>query len=334
MAQPSPLDVNLVLEQMSRLLQRLVGEDVALDLRLGADAQPVVADQGQIEQIVINLAVNARDACRPGDRVTISTETVTLSPEVCRGRVNARPGTFVCLTVADTGRGMDAHVREHLFEPFFSTKPDGSGLGLAVVYGLVQQHEGWIEVESAPDQGSTFRLYLPSDDGAASATPRGLGGQIAHPGRNERLLLVEDEEGVRRMAARLLRRNGYVVVEAASAEEALDLHTHDKEGFDLVFSDVVLTGQSGVELAGELLAPRPAAGDAHQRLRRSEVSVAGHSRPRLRLSSKPYRWPSYCACYVRCGSATPPADPPEPRPKPEPGPEPGSRPSRYTQYRP
>ena len=252
MAQPMPIDINMVIEQMDNLLHRLVGEDVALDINLDENGRTVFADQGQIEQILLNLIVNARDACQPGDRVAITTRTETLTPADCRGRPEARAGTFVCLTVRDTGSGMDADVRGHLFEPFFSTKPEGSGLGLAVVYGLVKQHNGWIEVDSAPEGGSTFRLYLPTDDRAATVRPRQMGTPDAHPGRDERLLLVEDEEGVRRMAARMLRRSGYRIVEAGSAEEALSLYDADTEGFDLVFSDVVLTGRSGVQLVADL----------------------------------------------------------------------------------
>jgi CheY-like chemotaxis protein/two-component sensor histidine kinase len=255
MSRPRVMNLNHTLDNMGKVLRRLIGEDIELLMALDDDIGRVKMDPGQIEQIVINLALNARHAMPDGGRITIATHMAMFADDEPKS-VEARAGRFVCLAIADTGMGIDEGMREHLFEPFYTTKEDGTGLGLAVVYGIVKQNEGWIDVTSRPGRGTAFRIYLPdvseAEEPPAPATPlHGLRGD------GERILLVEDEDGVRELASRMLRRNGYTVLEAASAAEALAVYEAEEGRFALVFSDVVLTDTSGVQLVGRLLQRDP-----------------------------------------------------------------------------
>ncbi|MBA7555409.1 Sensor kinase CckA [subsurface metagenome] len=196
-----------------------------------------------------------------GGELTIKTENVTLDEDLCRDIPEARPGKFVCLSVADTGVGMDKETIPHIFEPFFSTKDagKGTGLGLSVVYGIIQQHGGWINVHSNPGQGSMFKFYLPAfsaiqEDEAEVKETISL---QELQGSGERILVVEDEEKVREFVTMALRESGYLVLEAASAEEALELFEREKGKFHMVFSDVVLPGKTGIQLVDQLLARKP-----------------------------------------------------------------------------
>ncbi|MGQ9627817.1 MAG: ATP-binding protein, partial [Anaerolineae bacterium] len=257
MLQPRVLDLNLVVAEVEKMLRRLIGEDIELVSILEPSLKRVKADLGQIEQVIMNLAVNARDAMPEGGTLAIKTENVTVDEEYCKFVPEARPGEFVRLSIEDTGVGMDKEIRQHLFEPFFTTKEGGTGLGLAVVYGIVKQHEGWINVYTEPGQGSTFKVYLPAFSLEPEGEPEKRVSLEEFRGRGEKILVVEDDEGVREFATRVLRENGYVVFEAATAEEALDVFEGEKEDFHLVFSDVVLPDKPGLQLIDELLTRKP-----------------------------------------------------------------------------
>jgi PAS domain S-box-containing protein len=255
--QPKVMDLNSVVIEIDKMLRRVIGEDITLVTILAPELRRIRADRGQIEQVIMNLAVNSHDAMPEGGKLTIKTETVTLDEDYCKIVPEARPGKFVCLSVEDTGVGIDEETVEHIFEPFFSTKKSGTGLGLSVVYGIVKQHEGWINVYSDLGQGTTFKIYLP----AISISPEEEHKEkISLPelrGSGQRILLVEDEAGVREFTSRVLRENGYIVFEAVTAEEALDIFEKEKGEFHLIFSDVVLPDKTGLQLVDQLLAGKP-----------------------------------------------------------------------------
>ena len=262
--EPRVLDINQNVADMGNMLRRLLGEDIRFVTQFAPDLKRVFADPGQIEQIVMNLAVNARDAMPGGGRLTISTANVTLEHVDTTVIPDARPGQYVCLSVSDTGEGIDDAILPHIFEPFFTTKEQGkgTGLGLAVIYGAVKQSGGWVNVYSEKDQGTTFRVYLP-----AYAPPSGepeveagatTAAAVPKPrGRGERILLVEDEAGVRNLAVHALTSNGYEVFACENAQDALALCKRERGRFDLLFSDVVLPGQTGIELADEIRRQNP-----------------------------------------------------------------------------
>jgi PAS domain S-box-containing protein len=248
--QLTTVDLGEVVENIHSMLGRLLGEDIDLVIRVADGVPPINGDPAQIEQIIVNLAVNARDAMPDGGTLTIGAERVVLDEASCHGRPQAKPGTFACLSVSDTGVGMSDDVLSHIFEPFFTTKgpQSGTGLGLSVIYGNVQQHDGWIEVETAPGRGTEFRVFLPETDRPVMTDESAPQAVAAVEGLGERILLIEDETLIRDLAARVLRSKGYDVVDVCTAEEALERLDRD-ERFDLVFSDVVLPGMGGIQLA-------------------------------------------------------------------------------------
>ncbi|HHL40320.1 MAG TPA: hybrid sensor histidine kinase/response regulator [Deltaproteobacteria bacterium] len=255
----APVDLNGIVDDMLKMLGRLIGEDIAVETDLEPELWAVSADSGNMEQVIMNLAVNARDAMPEGGSIRIRTCNVKLDAASSRAIPYSRPGAFVCLRVEDTGRGMERSLLPRIFEPYFTTKEvgRGAGLGLSVVYGIVKRHNGWINVESEPGRGSLFSIYLPAsfeqveDTTAQEVSLRDL------KGGGERVLLVEDEGDVRRFAGRALRENGYVVFDAATAGEAAELFEREDGEFHLVFSDVVLTDRNGIQLVGQLRAVRP-----------------------------------------------------------------------------
>ncbi len=251
--QPEVLDLNVLVSGIERMLKRLIGEDIDLRFRPHEALWRIKADPGQLEQVVMNLVVNARDAMPDGGDVTIETGNVELDDAFAARNVGARAGAFVMLSVTDTGGGMDAGTRDRLFEPFFTTKVagKGTGLGLATVYGIVKQSGGSIWVHSESGHGATFKVYLPRVHEELGGRPR-LGLPAPAHGGTETILFVEDDEAVRGLAGRILTAAGYSVLLAATGGEALILEERHRAAIDLVATDVVMPGMSGRELAARL----------------------------------------------------------------------------------
>ena len=255
--QPVELDLNLAVAEAVPLLRRLIGENIELITRLDSNLGATIADPGQIAQVILNLAVNARDAMSDGGKVTITSTNVDLSDVDARGHSDASPGSFVSLTVTDTGHGMDESTRLRVFEPFFTTKErgKGTGLGLSTVYGIIRQSNGWVDVWSQPGVGTAIRVYLPRVPKgpqlvhATSTAKSGLG--------TETILLVEDQDAVRSYARAVLADSGYHVIEADCAEAAVDISVRRQTAIHLLVTDVVLPGMNGRALATHLLAARP-----------------------------------------------------------------------------
>jgi two-component system cell cycle sensor histidine kinase/response regulator CckA len=251
--QPRVLDLNAVVSEVEKMLRRLIGEDIELRTILGRELGSVKADPGQIEQVLMNLAVNARDAMPQGGKLTIETENIFLDEDYAGKHVAIKSGAHVMLAVTDTGTGMDEKTRERLFEPFFTTKRlgKGTGLGLSMVYGIVKQSGGNIWVYSEVGRGTTFKVYLPRVDEGAPEYKRGLEVQEAARG-TETILLAEDEEMVRRLAREVLEAFGYKVLEAANGGSALLICERNEGVIDLLVTDVVMPEMSGRELADRL----------------------------------------------------------------------------------
>jgi signal transduction histidine kinase/ActR/RegA family two-component response regulator len=252
------LDLGVVTTDMKEMLARLIGEDIALVTNLAATLGHVKADRGQIEQVVMNLAINARDAMPQGGQLVVETANADLDDEYVRRNVGSRPGPHVMLAVSDSGVGIPRELQRHIFEPFFTTKEQGkgTGLGLATVYGIVKQSGGYIEVDSEPGRGTTFRIYLPRVDSASPAAERSP--RAAAPtGGTETILLVEDEDGVRELARDILRSSGYTVLEGRNGAEGLLLGERHQGALDLLLTDVVMPRMSGRELAERMVSLRP-----------------------------------------------------------------------------
>jgi PAS domain S-box-containing protein len=253
-----PLDLNDVVADMEKMLRRLIGEDIALETALQPDLGTVKADPGQIEQVIVNLVVNARDAMPQGGKITLETANVVLDGTYADQHIAVTPGRYVMLAVTDTGIGMDRETQARIFEPFFTTKgPErGTGLGLATVYGIVKQSGGNIWVYSEPAHGTTFKIYLPVVDEDAIATPTS-GNAPRTVNGTETVLLAEDEEVVRRLTERILLQAGYRVLVATTGAEALALSESHDGPIHLLISDVVMPQMSGGELGRRLAAARP-----------------------------------------------------------------------------
>jgi len=256
--QPRVLDLNAVLTELEPMLRRLLGETIDLVLRLAAPRGTVKADQGQLEQVVLNLVVNARDAMPRGGQLTVETANVRVDDRVVESRSASGPGDYVVLVVKDTGHGMDADTRSRVFEPFFTTKDPGkgTGLGLATVYGIVQQSGGFVTVDSEVDRGTVFRVYLGSVEPTGPATSGGENQVSARTGSG-RVLLVEDAPEVREIVRDILVDAGYTVLEAAGPDEALDVCARDPVELDLLLTDVIMAKMSGGELARRIMVARP-----------------------------------------------------------------------------
>ena len=256
--QPRVLDLNGVVSALDRMLQRLIGEDVKLELSLAPAVHPVRADPGQLEQVILNLAVNARDAMPEGGRLTIETADATFEESYAQQHAGAAPGRYVMLAVSDTGVGMDAETRSHLFEPFFTTKEvgKGTGLGLATVYGIVKQSGGHVWVYSEPGRGATFKIYLPQVDEPVETDAPPAARRPSAGGR-ETVLLAEDEAAVREVAAQILSQKGYFVLRAPDGQTALEMARAHPSRIHLLVTDVVMPGMTGPELAAALTAERP-----------------------------------------------------------------------------
>ena len=257
-AMPRVLDLNQVVQHIDKMLHRIIGEDVELQLKLAAGLSPVKADPSHIDQVIMNLAVNARDAMPNGGSLTIETADVQLTEEYAGSPLGIAAGWYVMLAVSDTGTGMDELTKSRIFEPFFTTKEKGkgTGLGLSIVYGIVKQNGGEILVYSEPGRGTAFKIYLPVALEAAEdrRTARGATQAVA---ATETILLVEDEHQVRNLTRAMLGRQGYRILDAGSAVEALTLARDTAVPIDLLLTDIVMPQMNGLELAKEIMAARP-----------------------------------------------------------------------------
>jgi len=255
--QPRVLDLNETVSSVQKMLTRVIGEDIELIASLSPTPMTVRADPGQLEQVLMNLAVNARDAMPQGGKIIMETSQVTIEPEEALDP-DLPPGRYVVLRVTDTGLGMDQVTLSHVFEPFFTTKPmgKGTGLGLATVYGIVKQSGGSIQVESEADRGTGFRIYLPAVDGESGIPIERAGSQAVERG-SETILVTEDEPDLRELTKIFLEGYGYRVLQAASAEEALKISENFGEQIHLLLTDVIMPGMSGRQLAEKILKKRP-----------------------------------------------------------------------------
>ena len=258
--QPLSLNLNEVVNDMSKMLRRLIGENIDLVTKLSPDLKQIKADPGQVEQVLVNLVINARDAMPAGGTLTIETSNTQLDGAYASKHVGVNPGRYTMLAVSDTGIGMDQATQLRIFEPFFTTKEKGkgTGLGLSTVYGIVRQSGGNVWVYSEPQQGTSFKLYLPQIEAEAEASGVAAAGSVIKRG-SETVLLVEDEDMVRNLATELLKENGYNVVEASGGEEAIRLSRSHKEPIHLLITDVVMPKMSGKDVARGLQVVHPEA---------------------------------------------------------------------------
>jgi len=256
--QPRVVDVNTVVTDIERLLRRLIGEDVEVAMSLNKDLPHVRIDPGQLEQVIVNLCVNARDAMPNGGRLAIETAVDELDPEYCRRHPEISPGTYVRLAIGDSGTGMTEETKAHLFEPFFTTKEagKGTGLGLATVHGIIKQSGGHIGVYSELGRGSTFKIYLPPIDQEVAPTRR-IAPNLDRLRGAECILLVEDDPLVRTLSTSILTRSGYKVLAARRGEEALMVLGQVTSRVDLLFTDLVMPGMNGIMLARAVLSSKP-----------------------------------------------------------------------------
>jgi CheY-like chemotaxis protein len=262
MMQGSTVNLNMVITNMVQMLQRLIGEHIDVQTVLAADLRSVKADAGQLEQVIMNLAVNARDAMPEGGRLTVQTSNIILDEGFVKSNVGSRAGPHVLLVVSDNGTGMNPETREQIFDPFFTTKEAGrgTGLGLAVVYGIVKQSKGYITVYSEVGHGTTFRIYLPTEERAAERPAASVSASAARspsPGGTETILLVEDDPAVRGLANAILRDKGYAVLAPQHPAEAEQICAQHPGPIHLLLTDLVMPGMNGRELARRAAALRP-----------------------------------------------------------------------------
>jgi len=257
--QPKRLDMNKIVGNMTDMLGRILGEDVTLQLNYSAAPATVEADAGMMEQVLLNLAVNARDAMPRGGQLFVRISIADVNEDHVRRHPEARAGRFACVSKTDTGTGISPENLSRIFEPFFTTKEigKGTGLGLATVYGIVKQHQGWVEVESTVGKGTTFRIYIPfvGEERTEAEKPTT---QIVVRGGTETILLVEDERPVRELVARVLEKQGYKVLQAGAGAEAVEVWRPHKDEIHLLLTDLIMPGNmNGRELAEALWMDRP-----------------------------------------------------------------------------
>jgi PAS domain S-box-containing protein len=255
---PRAIDLNTLLTDFEKMLRRLIREDIEVKQNLAPELWSVKADPDQVEQVIMNLVVNARDAMPKGGMLTIGTSNVELGEQEVRGFLDLKPGRYVLLTVTDTGTGMTAETKRRLFEPFFTTKPpaEGTGLGLSMVYGIVKQHGGEVSFYSELGLGSTFKIFWPATDQPSESAARPEGSRIPCQG-NETILLVEDDERVRQLVGQMLLLQGYKVLETRQSSDAVGVASKHDGPIDLLLTDVVMPQMSGQELAKQVVALRP-----------------------------------------------------------------------------
>ncbi len=253
-----PMDLNNEIEQVSKMLERTIPKMINIELHLSVDIKIINADPAQIEQIMMNLGVNARDAMPDGGRLIFETENVILDEQYCKTHLGARPGQYVKLSISDTGHGMDKEILRHIFDPFYTTKETGkgTGLGLAMVYGIVKSHSGYIMCYSEPDEGTIFKIYFPIIEKEAERV-ESKKEKVPIEGGNETILLVDDEEAIRELAEDILTRFGYKVLMASDGETALEIYREKKEEINLVILDIIMPGIGGRKCLEELLKMNP-----------------------------------------------------------------------------
>jgi len=255
--QPRKVNLNTLVQEEMSLLSRIIGADIEVRILVAPDLRVTLADPSQMEQVLMNLCLNARDAMVKGGQLLVETQNVELGPEFCREHAFGRAGSYVLLTVSDTGMGMDTATIEHMFEPFFTTKElgKGTGLGLATVYGIVKQHGGFIFASSEPGKGASFRVYLPAADG--SHEPREASRDDKPLRGTETILLAEDHDGLRDTAQEILQGLGYHMLVASDGRKAVELFKANSKQIDLIVMDVVMPSMSGPEAYLEMSALRP-----------------------------------------------------------------------------
>ncbi len=294
------IDLNEIVTDVAKMLRRLIGENIELQMSMSEGLPPITADVGMMDQVLMNLAVNARDAMPKGGRLSISTKLENIDEQSARQNSEARPGQFVCLKIRDTGCGMSPEVLTRIFEPFFTTKEigKGTGLGLATVFGIVKQHNGWIEVESEPGSGAAFKVFLPA--AAQTAAQPGEVTAAQSQGGTETILLVEDEDALRGMALIILQKYGYRVLEATNGPDALQVWEQHHGKIDLLLTDMVMPGgMTGHELAEKLKAFNPALKAVYTSGYSAEMSgLASGLRDKTPFLQKPYH-PQKLATTIR-----------------------------------
>jgi CheY-like chemotaxis protein len=255
---PRVIDLDRLLTDLEKMLRRLIREDIEVKQNLTPELWSVKADPDQVEQVIMNLVLNARDAMPKGGVLTIATSNIELGEQEVRGSLDLKPGRYVSLTITDTGTGMTAETKRRLFEPFFTTKPlgEGTGLGLSMVYGIVKQHGGEVSFYSELGLGSTFKIYWPATDqpGESAASPERP--RTPYHG-NETILLVEDDEKVRKLVRQMLLLQGYKVLETKQSSDAVGMAVEHDGPIDLLLTDVVMPQMSGPEIAEQVVALRP-----------------------------------------------------------------------------
>ncbi|MBV9482527.1 MAG: response regulator [Acidobacteria bacterium] len=291
MLTPKILDLNAVVTENAKMLTRMIGEDIDLVVVPGMELGAVKADPGQVEQVIMNLAVNARDAMPQGGKLQIETSNARLDDAFARSHPGVRPGEYVKLSISDTGEGMDGETQSHIFEPFFTTKgTKGTGLGLSTVYGIVKQSGGYIWVQSDLGKGATFEVYLPrvTESGeSATAAPSILPSKP--PQRSETILLVEDESNLRRLACQFLETQGYNILEAEDGAAAVQICAAQKGEIDLLLTDVIMPGMNGRELAKRIISLRPAIKVLYMSgYTENTISQNGTLDPGVNLLQKPF----------------------------------------------
>ena len=307
---PAQLDMNQLISQLAKMLQRLLGEQIHLECAYGTGLPKVLADPVMLEQVVINLSVNARDAMPSGGRLTIRTESVYIDSDHVRRNPESRQGQFVSLAVEDIGQGMDEATMSHLFEPFFTTKEvgKGTGLGLASVYGILKQHQGWVEVASKPNHGSRFTLFLPGTESDLTEIAE-KPAAIERRGGPETILLVEDERDLRALVSAVLKNLGYRVLTAGSGPDAIPVWEKHKSEIDLLLTDLVMPGGiSGRELAERLSSEKPALKILFTSGYSVDIEVRGFFKEGVNFLPKPYGTPALAKLVRDClDRKTPPS---------------------------
>ena len=286
-----PVDLNAIVAQIEQMIRRLIGENIVVDTRLAPGPCTIVADRSQLEQVIVNLALNARDAMPKGGRLAIETAVVSLDQEYVGQHPVVAPGRYALLAVCDNGIGMDASTRSRIFDPFFTTKElgKGTGLGLATVYGTVKQLGGYIWVYSEPGVGTSFKLYFPESPQAAAGRPAPAAAHTTPAVGSESVLVVEDERAVRAFCCTVLRRFGYHVMEAATPAEACSALEALSLRVDLILTDVMMPGMSGSEMIQHVRATRPHVKTLYMSgYGENLIALHGHVEAGVKLLEKPF----------------------------------------------